>query len=402
MPSSLPDPVDVVVAGAGIVGLATALALVSSPGPKPTVVVCDAVLGAQARSAPSLRAVAIAPASRRFLTRLGVWPAIASAAQPMTGMVLGDTKPGVLPAPTFLRFDGAGPDEPLAHMVAQDEVRAALLAACRAAASIHLHPGAVTAFEAAGGDARADGTTWRTRLLVAADGGRSALRERAGIATIGWGYAQTGIVATLAHSRDHAGVAIQHFLPGGPLAFLPMRAADGSGHRSSIVWSEGSAEATRLLALGPDAFCKALADRGGHERGTLTLEDVPVGYPLSVRLARTLVAPRLALVGDAARTVHPLAGQGLNLGLADAEALASRVAAAMALGLDPGATRPLAAYERDRRTDQVAMAAVTDGLNRLFSNDIGPLRLIRDVGLGLVDRSPTLKDLLARQASGLG
>lgn len=398
MTQSAPERVDIAIAGAGIAGLATALAVLETPGPRPRVLVRDPALAAL--PSRTLRAVTITPASRRLLDRLGVWSAIAAAAQPLTRMRLGDTVPGAIPPPTFLQFDSSDPGEPLAHMVLQDDLRAALLAACRAR-GVLLEPGSIDDYGLAGGRVTLADPSCSARLLVAADGGRSRLRDRAGIRMAGWDYGQSAIVATIAHSRDHGGEAIQQFLPGGPLAFLPLRAPDGSGRRSSIAWTERTPEALRLAALPAAAFCEALAARGGHDRGTLVLEDKPRAQPLAMRLARRLTAGRLVLAGDAARLIHPLAGQGLNLGLMDADALGRLVGEAMALGLDPGSTRLLEAYARDRRPDQVAMAAATDGLNRLFSNDNPGLRLVRDLGLALVDRAPGLKGRLARRAAGL-
>lgn len=389
-----------IVAGAGVTGLATALAVATGRGPRPRVLIFDPGLGEDPPR--TLRAVAISPASRRFLDRLGVWAAVAPAAQPIWRMVLGDTRPGAVPAPDYLRFEADGKGgEPLAHMVLQDDLGAALRDGCQAAGVV-LRAERITGFAATVGGLRLSGGKGESRLLVAADGGRSRLRDAAGIRTVGRDYGQAGIVATLAHSIDHGGEALQVFLPEGPLAVLPLRAPDGSGHRSSIVWTAGVAEASRLTGLPPQAFCAEVLACGGQARGALTLEDTPRAYPLAVRLARHLIAPRLALVGDAARTIHPLAGQGLNLGLQDAEALGRHVAEALGLGLDPGSTPVLEAYQRDRRISQVAMAAATDGLNRLFSNDSAPLRLLRDVGLGLVDRAPGLKAALIRRASGLG
>ena len=248
---------------------------------------------------------------------------------------------------------------------------------------------------------RRRGGLLRARLLVAADGGRSRLREAAGIGTVGWDYRQSAIVATLSHERSHEGRATQHFLPAGPLAILPLRAPDGSPRRFSLVWTESPAEAARLVALAPAAFVTALEARIGFENGALKLEDRPSAHPLRLALPRRLVADRFALVGDAARTIHPLAGQGLNLGLRDAAALAEGAAEALSLGLDPGAPAVLGAYERARRFDAVAMAAVTDSLNRLFANRTLPVRLLRDLGLGLVDRLPALKELFIRDAAGL-
>ncbi len=407
------DALDVLVAGGGIAGLAFATAL-RRAAPMARVAVADPALAASgAADAPAggrrtLRAVAVAAGSRRFLDALGAWDAVAGAAQPMVEMVITDSREGDAPRPVFLDFDGeAEPDEPFAHMVFQDDLRAALLDAARGA-GVELRPGRVTGFHREGAAAlsvdvggTAGSETVRVRLLVAADGGRSRLREAAGIGTVGWDYPQSGLVATLAHEIPHDGRATQHFLPGGPLAILPMRAADGSERRFSLVWSAPHAEAARLAALPPAAFIAALEERIGFGYGALTLEDRPAAYPLRLVLPRGLVAERFALLGDAARTIHPLAGQGLNLGLRDAAALAERVAEPLELGLDPADPGALAAYERARRFDAVLMAGATDGLNRLFSNDSLPARVLRDLGMGLVDRLPALKRALIRDASGL-
>ncbi len=401
------DTVDVLVAGGGIAGLAFAAAL-RRAAPMARVAVADPSFAASPGAASAgdrrpLRAVAVAAGSRRFLDALGAWEAVAGAAQPMVEMVITDSRDDDAPRPVFLDFDGeAEPDEPFAHMVFQDDLRAAALEAARCA-GVELRPERVTGYRRDGGAALAvdAGTGLRTRLLVAADGGRSRLREAAGIGTVGWDYDQSGIVATLAHEIPHDGRATQHFLPGGPLAVLPMRAADGSERRFSLVWSAPHAEAARLVALSPEAFVAALEERIGFGYGRLTLEDRPAAYPLRLVLPRALVAERFALLGDAARTIHPLAGQGLNLGLRDAAALAEGIAAPLGLGLDPAEPEALAAYERARRFDAVLMAGATDGLNRLFSNDSLPARVLRDVGMGLVDRLPALKRMLIRDASGL-
>ena len=394
---------DVLVAGGGIVGLAVALA-VRRAAPMARVAVADPALATPGLRPRTLRAVAVAAGSRRFLDALGAWEPVAGTAQPMVEMVITDSREADAPRPVFLDFDGeAEPGEPFAHMVFQDDLRAAVLEAARAA-GVELLPERVTGFRREGGGTlavEAGASASRTRLLVAADGGRSRLREAAGLATVGWDYAQSGIVATLSHEIPHDGRATQHFLPGGPLAILPMRAADGSERRFSLVWSAPHAVAARLVALPPDGFVAALEEKIGFGYGTLTLEDRPAAYPLRLVLPRGLVAERFALLGDAARTIHPLAGQGLNLGLRDAAALAEAVAEPLGLGLDPADPAVLAAYERARRFDAVLMAGATDGLNRLFSNDSVPARVLRDLGLGLVDRIPALKTLFIRDASGL-
>lgn len=393
-----PAPFDLVVAGAGIVGLATALA-VRRRGAR--VVLCDPALAGPA--ARTLRAVAVAAGPRRFLASLGVWDAVAPGAQSIAAMDLTDAPPGALPAPVFLGFAGeTAAGEPIAHMVLHDDLRDALRAAC-AAAGVMLRPCAATGFEPTPDTLEVIGAGAERlagRLLVAADGGRSYLREAAGIGVVARDYDQAAVVATLAHDRDHGGRAVQHFLPGGPLALLPMRSDDGTGRRTSIVWTERRPEAERLAGLDAPAFVAALERLIGHGLGSMRLEDRPQRLPLRLSLARTLVAPRLALVGDAARTIHPLAGQGLNLGLRDAAALADAVGEALRLGLDPGAPDVLKTYERARRADAVAMAVATDLLNRLFSNDSAPVRLIRDLGLGLVDRAPGLKRWFMTQAAG--
>jgi 2-octaprenyl-6-methoxyphenol hydroxylase len=232
--------------------------------------------------------------------------------------------------------------------------------------------------------------------LVAADGAKSKLRTAAGIRTVSWGYGQSGIVATIAHERDHEGRAEQHFLPAGTFAILPL-----TGRRSSIVWAEGSAESARLLALSPAAFKEELIRRFGLKLGEIELLTPPRAYPLSFAIARRFVADRLALLGDAAHVIHPLAGQGLNLGLRDVAALAECVADAARLGLDPGGAGVLARYERWRRFDTATMAGATDGLNRLFSNRSDVMRVVRDVGLGVVERMPGLKRYFSREAAGM-
>ncbi len=394
---------DLVVAGGGIAGLALALAI-KRGWPSAGVTICDPRLDASAQKAGrSLRALALAAGSRHFLDDLGIWARIEAKAQPMTRMVITDSRPEDRPRPVYIEFDGeAGPEEPFAHMVFQDDLHAVLVEACHTV-GIRFQPSRVDGFHDAGGALAVEcgDAVLRTRLLVAADGARSRLRDAAGIKTIGWDYGQAGIVATISHEIPHEGRATQHFLPHGPLALLPLKAADGSPRRFSLVWSESLAEARRLTALPGAEFLAELESRIGYEYGALSLDDVPSAYPLRLVLSRRLVAKRLALIGDAARTMHPLAGQGLNLGLRDAAALAELVLDHLSLGLDPGDAGLLDRYQRMRRLDSVVMAGLTDGLNRLFSNDSLPARLARDLGLGLVDRIPRLKQFLIRDAAGL-
>ena len=353
------------------------------------------------RHGSSFRAVAIAPDIRRGLERLGIWTQLTGRVQAVTSMVITDGRSGLLPNPVFVTFgeDETGA-EPLAHMVFTDDLRRELVEACEtvgvvfepcAARGLREEPWCVNL-------ELSDGSRRRTRLLAAADGGQSRLRHAARCQVLEWSYPQAAIVATLGHTEDHRGRATQHFLPSGPIALLPLRADDGSGRRLSLVWTATRAEAARLATLPPALFCAALEERVGLELGPLTLEDQPRAHPLHMRVARRQAIGRLALIGDAARVIHPLAGQGLNLGLRDAEALARHAGAAGQLGLDPGARRVLDAFERERRPDSAFMAAGTDLLDRLFSTDLTAVRSVRDFGLGLVDRVPALKRGFAKWA----
>jgi len=241
----------------------------------------------------------------------------------------------------------------------------------------------------------ASGKRIEANLLVAADGKRSRLRERAGIKCVGWSYPQAGIVTTVAHERPHHGRAVQHFLPSGPFAILPLK-----GDRSSIVWTETKEVAEKIMSLDDAGFLAELGKRFGHRLGGISLAGPRQSFPLDMQIARRFVADRLALIGDAAHVVHPLAGQGLNIGMRDVAALAETIVDAVRLGLDIGALPQLERYERWRRFDSAFSAAVMDGLNRLFSNDSAPLRTLRDLGLGLVDRTPTLKRFFVQEAAG--
>jgi 2-octaprenyl-6-methoxyphenol hydroxylase len=241
-----------------------------------------------------------------------------------------------------------------------------------------------------------DGTVWQTRLLVAADGARSRVRERAGIASHGWSYDQSAIVTTVAHERDHHGRAEEHFLPSGPFAILPLK-----GKRSSIVWTERTAEAVRIVALDDTAFHAELEKRFGLKLGEISVAGPRQAFPLGFAVARSFIADRIALIGDAAHMIHPIAGQGLNMGIRDVAALAEIIVEAARLGLDPGGAEVLEQYQRWRRFDTMTMGVATDGLNRLFSNHSDVLRLMRDIGLGIVDRMPGLKGGFIKQAAGI-
>jgi 2-octaprenyl-6-methoxyphenol hydroxylase len=392
----------IVIAGGGVAGLTLALALRQALGEGFSVVLADPALAAAPRA--DNRAYAVAAAARNMLDALGIWERIAGGAAAMTEMVVTDSRNPDVVRPVFLTFDGeVAPGQPFAHMVENAALVTALLDACREA-KVELRPMGVRGFEVAPESVRvtfADGGEAAAALLVAADGARSRLRERAGIGWVGWSYDQSGLVATLSHERPHGGRAVEHFLPSGPFAILPLGDGGRLGHRSSIVWTERKENVEALLSLDDADMLDEIERRFGLELGELALESPVVALPLGFGVARRFVGERLALLGDAAHVIHPIAGQGLNLGLKDVAALAEAIVDAARLGLDPGSEDVLAGYEQARRFDTVAMGAVTDGLNRLFSNDATPLRLARDLGLGLVDRMPGLKRFFIREAAGL-
>jgi 2-octaprenyl-6-methoxyphenol hydroxylase len=398
----------VLVGGAGIVGLALAVTLRQSLGPSFTVTVADPALssaGGEGVKASDGRATAIVASARRLLTTIGVWQRID--AQPILDMVVTDSRLTDAVRPTFLTFAGdVEPGEPFGHMVENVPLIEALLERASAEGVI-LSSTAVADIDFARRDGErgasgridvvlADGNEISPRLLVAADGARSVIRERAGIAVHGWPYGQSAIVTTVGHERDHHGRAIEHFLPAGPFAVLPL-----TDRRSSLVWTEETKEAERILALPDDAFHAELERRFGLALGDIRVLGARHVHPLGLWVARAFIAERLALVGDAAHVIHPIAGQGLNMGLKDVAALAEVVVDAARVGLDPGSWDVLERYQRWRRFDTMAMGFTTDWLNRLFSNQSDVLRLARDVGLGLVDRAPALKGFFIREAAGL-
>jgi 2-octaprenyl-6-methoxyphenol hydroxylase len=392
----------IVIAGGGIAGLSLALALKQALGAGFEIVLADPSLSLAPRA--DSRAYAVAAAAQNMLEALGIWPKVAATAQPMTEMVVTDSRNPDVVRPVFLTFDGeVEPGRPFAHMVENAALLSALLDACRAAGVV-LRPEGVRRFESRDDEVElrfAGGERLQAALLVAADGARSKLREQAGIGWVGWAYRQTGLVATLGHERPHHGRAVEHFLPSGPFAILPLSDGGRLGHRSSIVWTEASENVPALLSLDAADLLAEIEQRFGLELGEIALESTVSAHPLGFGVARRFVGERLALLGDAAHVIHPIAGQGLNLGLKDVAALAEAIVDAARLGLDPGTAEVLEGYERARRFDTVAMGAVTDGLNRLFSNDVTPVRLARDLGLGLVDRLPGLKRFFIREAAGL-
>lgn len=387
----------IVIGGGAFAGLALALALRQALGDGIPIVVADPALANRPSRDP--RATAIVAACRRLFAALGVWDAVAADAQPILDMVVTDSKLADATRPTFLTFGGpVEPGEPFAHMVENRRLIDELVGLAEQA-GVDLRATAVTTFDARPDGVSVtlgDGEVIEAALLVAADGARSKLRDRAGIATHGWDYDQAGIVVTVGHERDHDGRAEEHFLPAGPFAILPLK-----GKRSSLVWTESRAAAARMVALPEEEFHAELERRFGLHLGEVRALDKPKAFPLGYFVARSFIGERLALIGDAAHVIHPIAGQGLNMGLKDVAALAETIVDAARLGMDFGQADVLERYQRWRRFDTMAMGVATNTLNMLFSNDLPFVRSIRDIGLGLVDRLPPLKGAFIKQAAGL-
>ncbi|AYF02493.1 2-octaprenyl-6-methoxyphenyl hydroxylase [Paracoccus yeei] len=389
---------DIVVAGGGLNGPALALAL---QGCGMRVAVVDA-RPADARGTAGFdgRAYALALASQRLLAALGLWSELAGSAQPILKVQAVQGAPGEGADPFGLHFDGAEIEEGrLGYMLEDRHLYRALVGAMRDRGIAHL-PGLMVTGQDPGPAgvtvALSDGRTLRARLLVGADGRQSGVAARAGIRRLGHDYGQLALVAAVDHDLPHQGTAHQLFMPGGPLAILPL-----PGNRSSIVWSEQKAAAQAILALPEDAFLEVLRPRFGDFLGDIRLAGPRFSYPLSLSLAETYVAPRVALVGDAAHGVHPIAGQGLNLGLRDVAALAEVLTLARRRGEDIGTDPVLARYQAWRRPDATLLALGMDGVNALFSNANPLLRAARGLGLGVVDSLPPLRRRFMRQAAGL-
>ncbi|QRM53520.1 ubiquinone biosynthesis hydroxylase [Sinorhizobium sp. BG8] len=391
--------IDMLVAGGGYVGLSLAVA-VKMAAPHLEIAVVDGA--PQSAWERDERASAIVAAARNLLDVLGVWPEIADKAEPIRRMIITDSRTADPVRPVFLTFEDASSDQegsPFAHMVENRDMTRSLLGKA-AALGVSVRWSTTAEGFATGQHSVAvqlsDGTSVETRLLVACDGVRSRLRDAAGIKTVRFDYGQSGIVTTVEHERPHEGTAEEHFLPAGPFATLPLR-----GNRSSLVWTERTEDARKLVESDELVFEEELERRFSHKLGALTLAGGRKAFPLGLTLARGFVAPRFALAGDAAHGIHPISGQGLNLGFKDVAALAETVVEADRLGLDIGALSVLERYETWRRFDTFRMGVTTDVLNRLFSNDITPVRMLRDLGLGIVDRLPGLKSYFIGQAKGI-
>ncbi len=393
------ERVDVAIVGGGMVGGTLAAALAQAGL---TVALIDrADPAAQFEEAYDGRTVAIAHATHRLMQATGLWARLVPHAEPILDIRVSD---GL--SLLFLHYDHRDlGEDPLGYIVENRAIRRALFArlsgldalSVRAPVDLERHivmpEGVVLTL--------ADGSEIAASLLVAADGSDSALRRLAGIASTQWDYGQTAIVCTMGHERPHRGVAHERFLPAGPFAVLPMTDDPVHGHRSSIVWTEKKALAPAMLALSDADFSLELHRRFGPWLGAVRVVGGRWSYPLRFAHAETYIKPRLALVGDAAHTMHPIAGQGLNIGLRDVAALAEVLVEAKRLGLDLGSPAVLERYQRWRRFDNQVLLSVTDSLNWLFSNDLPPVRLLRDVGMAAVNRMAPLKRLFMRHAMGV-
>ena len=390
---------DILIVGGGLNGPALALALAQTGH---LVTLIDAQPKTVLESAEfDGRGYALALASQRLLDQIGVWTGVADQAQPMLEIKASDGHAGQGPSPFFLHFDHREIEEgPMGYMVEDRYLRRALLQmvedtpritaihGCRVLAQSTDPAGVSVTLD--------DNSELRGRLLVGADGRQSGTAQRAGITRSGWDYGQTALVCAIDHERPHNGIAHQFFMSSGPLAILPL-----PGNRSSIVWSETTEMAQAIHALGDAEYLQALRPRFGDFLGEISLAGKRFTYPLNLTIANAFVAERLALLGDAAHGMHPIAGQGLNAGLRDVGALAEVITLASRRGEDIGSSLVLERYQEWRRFDTAALAAATDMVNRLFSNDNPLLRLGRDLGMGIVSSLPGLRRGFMREATGL-
>ncbi len=394
--------VDVCVMGAGPVGGVLACLLAAS-GLR-VAVVDRAALPPMTHPDFDGRAYAIAAGSRAVLERAGLWGALPYPPGPIRDIRVSDGRVGRPASSLFLHFDAAELDQPaFGWMVEARSLRMALNARLAALPGVAVFAPAVATVERAASGATvaiAGGPRIACRLVAAAEGRHSPSREQAGIAVTRIAYRQTALVGAIAHERPHRGTALEHFLPAGPFAQLPMAATEGAANLSAFVWTERDTAAPRLLALDDAAFARELSRRLGDHLGAVRVMGRRWSYELSAMHAQRYTAERLALVGDAAHGIHPIAGQGLNLGLRDAAALSRLLAEAAASGEDLGGAALLRRYQGARRPDNLMMLGATHALDKLFSSDSGPVRLARDLGIAAVHRVGPLRRLFMRQAMG--
>lgn len=391
---------DVAIAGGSFAGLAVARGLVQALGSDVRLAIVDRANPA-AQAVPDSRAFAIWAGTKKILEGLGVWDAISADAEAVTSIEISDSDLNDAFRPARVTYDARTADgSPAAYIVPAAALAAALYQSVADDPSVTWFAPAEVEGLSFGEHASelrlGDGTTVSAALTIAADGKNSKLRDAAGIKTVGWSYPQTGIVARVKFEEPHGAVAIQHFLPGGPFAILPLK-----DNRACITWSADKAEAERMIALDDEDFLAELDRRIGGRFGAITLDGPRQSWPLDLRVARRLIAPRFALVGDAAHGVHPIAGQGVNLALRDAAAMVEVLADAARLGIDFGNGTHLERYQRWRRFDSTMSATLYDGLNRTFAIDNMVLRAGRGAALGVLDRLPSLKDMIIAEAAGV-
>jgi len=385
---------DVMIVGAGPVGLTLALALKQfAPGMR------VAINDVRPLEVPrDERSSALALGVTSVFEALGIWEEMLKDAEPIKGMKITDSDDADIHRPLFLHFEGdVKPGKPFAHMVPNKVTLKALMEAAEQSGVETFAPNKATDFEFGTTHVDVtleDGTGLKASLVIGADGARSTLRELAGIKTVGHDYKQSGIVTTFAHEFGHEQVAYEHFLPSGPFATLPL-----PNDRSSLVWTEKTEDVQQYLDMDLDEVALELEKRMGSSFGKVTVEAPLQAFPLKLQIAKSFVGDRLALVGDAAHVLHPIVGQGMNLGIKDVAALAEVLVLAVRHGEDIGNKAVLARYEKWRRVDVGLMVVATDGLNKLFSNNLPPLRVLRDVGLGVVDRLPMLKNAFIGHAA---
>ncbi|MEQ1652940.1 MAG: FAD-dependent monooxygenase [Hyphomicrobium sp.] len=396
-----PTRFDIAISGASFAGLALARGLRQALGEGLRIAVIDRAVAPQSSVGDDSRAFAIWAGAKAVLESLGVWQHLADDAEAMTSIEISDSALSDGVRPTRLTYDAKTADgAPSAYMVPSAVLHRALYqSVAHDTAITWIAPAEATGLNL--GDYAAeivlsDGRTIEAALCVAAEGRASKLRQAAGIKTMGWGYAQRGIVATVQFELPHNGVAIQHFLPGGPFAVLPLK-----NNRACITWSSRDAEAARVLLLDDEAFLEEIDQRIGGRFGAITLVGKRQSWPLDVKMARDLTAKRFALIGDAAHGVHPIAGQGVNLAFRDVAALVEVLTEGARIGLDFGNGQGLERYARWRRFDSTMSAAAYDGLNRVFGVDNAIFRAARGAGLGLVDQFPQLKQMILSEAAGL-
>ncbi|WP_366554811.1 UbiH/UbiF/VisC/COQ6 family ubiquinone biosynthesis hydroxylase [Aquibaculum sediminis] len=395
---------DVILSGGGLVGMSLGVALADAGL---QVAVIDREDPAKVVDAPfDGRASAIARGSQQVLSTIGVWQHVGPEAAPILDIRVSDGKVGRRPSRLFLHYDSADLGEgPMGYIVENRVLRRALQARAAELPGLSLLAPLTLESDRRGAERAeallSDGRQLTAPLLVAAEGRNSPLRRRANIPVTTWDYPQAGIVCTLYHELDHAGTAHEHFLPSGPFAVLPLTDDEQGRHRSSLVWTEKRELVAGFMAMDDVAFAGELQRRFGHGLGEIAVEGHRWSYPLSLMHAARYHERRLVLIGDAAHQIHPIAGQGFNLGLRDVAALAECLVDARRLGLDLGSPSVLERYQSWRRFDTLAMLAATDGINRLFSNNLPPVRLARDLGLAAVNRLGPARRLFMRHAMGV-